>query len=198
VQIASADAFGRALNGPLALVTRPTAWLTTAARRIELSYGTRLPLVSRSAHDVVVRTPQGLVGHLDPGDVTSYRSASAIPAPTGATIVATARLFLGVHYLWGGTSAFGLDCSGLLELIYRPHGTAIPRDADAQARAGTPISRAALRPGDLVFYGHPTVSHVALYTGVSMMIEAPNSAAWVWATPLRSESYAGARRYIRT
>ncbi len=102
-QIASAHAFARAQNGQLALVTRPTAWLTVSGQRIELSYGTRLPLVSRSAHAVLVRTPRGQVG---------------------------------------------LDCSGLVELIYRAHGAAIPRDADAQAAAGTPVSLAALRPGD--------------------------------------------------
>ena len=195
VQLRSADAFGRALQGPVVVVTRPTAWLAVAKQRIELSYATRLPLVGRSARDVLVETPQGQVGRLARGDVATYRSASSTPRPSGATIVAAARMFLGVRYLWGGTSAFGMDCSGLLELVFRAHGTLIPRDADAQAHGGAPVARSSLQPGDLVFYGRASVYHVALYIGHGMMIESPNSAASVWVTQLRAGDYYGARRY---
>jgi len=195
-QIRAADAFGRELQGPLAVVTRPTAWLTIAKQRIELSYATRLPFVGQSGGDVLVQTPQGQIGRLVDGDVATYGSANSIPRATGTTIVAAARMFLGVRYLWGGTSAFGFDCSGLLELVFRAQGTLIPRDADAQASAGTPVAASRLQPGDLLFYGYPIVDHVALYVGHGMMIESPNSAASVWVTSMRTADYDGARRYV--
>jgi cell wall-associated NlpC family hydrolase len=79
--------------------------------------------------------------------------------------------------------------------VYRTLGLAIPRDADAQARAGRVVRRRALRPGDLVFYGRTHVHHVTLYVGRGKMIEAPSSDSSVRLTPLRSDDYAGARRY---
>ena len=67
------------------------------------------------------------------------------PLPhTRADLVRTAKRFLGLHYLWGGLSAWGYDCSGLTWAVYRAHGITIPRDADAQFAAGTPV---ALRTG---------------------------------------------------
>ena len=84
---------------------------------------------------------------------------------TRADLVRTAEQFLGLHYLWGGLSAWGYDCSGLTWAVYRAHGITIPRDADAQFAAGTPVSLAQQLPGDLLFYEHPVVGHVAMYIG---------------------------------
>ena len=112
---------------------------------------------------------------------------------TRADLVHTAKLFLGLHYLWGGLSAWGYDCSGLTWAVYRAHGITIPRDADAQYDAGTPVSLADAKPGDLIFYEGPRPGHVAMLVGGGMMIESPNSASEVRIVPVRS-GYVGLRR----
>jgi cell wall-associated NlpC family hydrolase len=124
-------------------------------------------------------------------------AAATRPLPrTRADLVRTAEQFLGLHYLWGGLSAWGYDCSGLTWAVYRAHGITIPRDADAQFAAGTPVSSAELLPGDLLFYEHPVVGHVAMYVGGGRMIEAPNSASEVRVVPVRTSDFRGARRYF--
>ena len=115
---------------------------------------------------------------------------------TRADLVRSAEQFLGLHYLWGGLSAWGYDCSGLTWAVYRAHGITIPRDADAQFAAGTPVSLTKLRPGDLLFYEHPVVGHVTMYIGGGKMIEAPNSASEVRIVPVRTNDFRGARRFF--
>jgi gamma-D-glutamyl-L-lysine dipeptidyl-peptidase len=115
---------------------------------------------------------------------------------TRADLVRTAKQFVGLHYLWGGLSAWGYDCSGLTWAVYRAHGITIPRDADAQFAAGTPVSLVKLLPGDLLFYEHPVVGHVAMYLGRGRMIESPNSASEVRIVPVRTSDFRGARRFL--
>ncbi len=203
-QLTSSASFGGLLAGRVAVVAVPTAMLRGAARPLEVSFGTRLPVLGVSTGGVQVATPGGEVGLLPRSSVDVTRSATATPVPTGQELVATARLFLGVRYLWGGTSAFGFDCSGLVNLIYREHGIVIPRDADAQALAGRPVARGALAPGDLVFFAtdppSPTISHVGMYVGGGQIIESPNSSGAVHVIPLAAfgDEYVGARRYVPT
>jgi cell wall-associated NlpC family hydrolase len=113
---------------------------------------------------------------------------------TRADLVRTAKLFVGLPYLWGGLSAWGYDCSGLTWAVYRAHGITIPRDADAQFAAGRPVALADAQPGDLVFYEHP-VGHVAMLIGDGEMIESPNSASEVRIVPIRAGSV-GLRTYL--
>lgn len=158
--------------------------------RIEVSYGTRLPVLGAAgATRRRVQTPHG------EGTVAS--AAFEGPARlTGEQVVREAKRFLGLRYLWGGLSSWGFDCSGLIWDIFRAYGRTIPRDADPQFRSGTPVARSALRPGDLVFYGTQRyVHHVAIYAGGGMMVEAPNSDSAVRVVPFRTTEYAGARRY---
>ena len=129
--------------------------------------------------------------------------ASAVPAAatrtlphTRADLVRSAKMFLGLHYLWGGLSAWGYDCSGLTWAVYRAHGITIPRDADAQFAAGRPVSPAKMLPGDLLFYEHPVVGHVAMYVGGGKMIESPNSASEVRIVPVRTSDFRGVRRFM--
>jgi cell wall-associated NlpC family hydrolase len=123
--------------------------------------------------------------------------AETRPLPrTRADLVRTAKQFLGLHYLWGGLSVWGYDCSGLTWAVYRAHGITIPRDADAQFAAGTPVALQDAQPGDLLFYEHPVVGHVAMYIGHGLMIESPNSASEVRIVPVRTSDFRGVRRFF--
>lgn len=91
--------------------------------------------------------------------------------PTPADLLATAEAFVGTPYHWGGTSARGIDCSGLTQQVYRLNGVALPRDADQQALCGRPVD--APMPGDLFFFGSDGVTHTAIATGPRTFVHAP-------------------------
>lgn len=94
----------------------------------------------------------------------------------GEAVVAEARKYLGVPYLWGGTDpAKGLDCSGMIQLVYKNLGIDIPRVSYQQATAGRPVaSLAEAQPGDILAFNSP-VDHVGIYIGNNQMIEAPRT-----------------------
>jgi cell wall-associated NlpC family hydrolase len=189
-----------------ALVRSPTAWIWSAwsaagvaGHKIMLSsYDTSFPVVAATAQYVEIRLIGGATGALRAGDVVVHRAGTSWNA-TRAQILSEARDFLGLAYLWGGTSGFGFDCSGFTYSVYRAYGVMLSRDADQQAVHGTPVPRTDLQLGDLVFFrgssGGP-ITHVGMYTGGGMMIDAPNTGAVVRTEPIWWSSYAGARRYL--
>ena len=97
------------------------------------------------------------------------------PAGYRNRIIQTARIFLGDPYYWGGRSNTGVDCSGLVGLVYQANNSIIPRDAHEQWMNSRKIEREQLQPGDLVFLGDPNkpeqISHVMLYAGDGRVIE---------------------------
>jgi hypothetical protein len=193
--------------GTTAVVTAPTAWLwsgwnsagVAGSRVMEISYDTALPVLRATSRYVVVKLIDGRQLALRRSYVKLHTSGSAWGG-TGAKVVSEARKFMGLAYLWGGTSGFGFDCSGLTHSIFLAYGVTIPRDADRQFVRGTAVASNALRPGDLVFFregGSGPVGHVGLYIGGGNMINAPHTGASVRIDSVWSfGNYAGARRYL--
>jgi hypothetical protein len=193
-----------------ALITIPSAFVwgapsyvgRPAGRWLQPSYGTAFPVLGGSTTYLRVRLLDGRQGYLRRGDAVLHGSAAW--TPTRAQAIAEARRFLGLQYLWAGTSGFGYDCSGLTYSVLGRIGVRLQRDAADQARHGTPVSSSALVPGDLVFFrGTSTgpVTHVAMYyglvAGVRSILEAPATGLGVRVVRLTVHPYyAGARRYL--
>ena len=99
---------------------------------------------------------------------TNTGSASA------SAIISYAQSFIGVPYVWGGSTPSGFDCSGLVQYVYAHYGVNLPRVTTAQENAGTVIPVSAAQPGDLYFWGAKGSSyHVAIATGGGSFIHAP-------------------------
>ena len=134
-------------------------------------------------------------------------TAPAIHATDAASNVAIEALAnLGTPYRSGGLSPqSGFDCSGLVVYAYREGaGLALPRDTFDLSHVGEPVNRAALRPGDLVFYNtqQREYSHVGIYLGENRFIHAPSSGGEVRVDNLGANywmrRYSGARRVIES
>lgn len=184
----------------VATVTTPTAWLHSAdgAAALEVGFGTRLPVLQSGGTRVGVGLPGGRDVYVDAGAVIVTSTAGAPLPPTAEAVLASARRFLGLAYLWAGTSGFGYDCSGLTYTVYRAHGILLPRDADAQAKVGRSVERTALRPGDLVFFGTSNdIHHVGIYTGNGLLLDSPQTGSAVEVVPLATyPDYFSARRVL--
>lgn len=136
--------------------------------------GARLPLVAEVEGWSAVRLPSGRTAWIERHRLRPIPTAGPPAAP--AAIVATARRFLGVPYLWGGCSPAGFDCSGLVQLVFRLHGLLLPRDAAPQSEVGDPVPADAIAAGDLVFFGREgRVTHVGIALGDGRMIHAAGS-----------------------
>ncbi|MPQ32847.1 glycoside hydrolase [Clostridium estertheticum] len=95
---------------------------------------------------------------------------------SSSALISYASQFLGVNYVWGGTSPSGFDCSGFTQYVFAHFGVDIPRVSEDQQNVGTLVSRENLQPGDLVFFGSPA-HHVGIYVGNGNMINAPHTGA---------------------
>lgn len=172
----------------------------------------RLPWGARVVQQAGGRVllPDGRTGRLSAGElVPADRLWDRFP-PRGESVTRTARRWLGVHYLWGGVTPCGADCSGLVQSVYWIHGVALPRDSDMQQHVGEKVDPGAdwsgLRPGDLLFFAdHDVVDHVALSLGGSHIIHASANNGGVDLNDLQgeleleqrlSDFFVGARRLL--
>lgn len=141
--------------------------------------------------DNIVENKDGASGELVIGDVHG--------------IVSGAQEFLGVPYVWGGTSPSGFDCSGLVQYVFNQQGIQVHRTSQEQFRYdGQSISKDELKSGDLVFFdteGSGEATHVGIYAGNNIMIHAPHTGDVVKYTDISGSYYVshylGAKRIIR-
>jgi len=116
----------------------------------------------------------GRTGYLPVSSVRQYDEWKNTRNLTGENIASTSTLFLGVPYLWGGTSSKGMDCSGFTKTVFRLNGLELSRDASQQVLMGRDVDPGPefenLLKGDLLFFGRPAsdeaserIVHVAIY-----------------------------------
>ncbi|WP_432361480.1 NlpC/P60 family protein [Sporosarcina sp. UB5] len=197
-------------NCPIAVVDAKIATLYNVPKLdskqkwLDISYTTILPVVDELGEFLEVLTVDGQTKFMLKKDAKVYANYAAIPKPSAKDIIDSAKRFVGLPYIWAGTSAYGFDCSGLTYSVYKNHGIIIPRDSFVQATHGKAVSRNQLQPGDLLFFAHNggkgKVYHVSMYVGDGKMIHAPNSSRSVEVisidTPSFKKNYSGARRYL--
>lgn len=139
---------------------------------ITTPFEARLEVVADSGERwLEVRLPDGQTGWVQSGDVRFGAVKLSI-----ADTIELSRRFLGLPYLWGGTSTFGYDCSGFTQMLCRRRGVLIPRDADQQA-AWDGMEKVALdrlKPGDLLYFGSRPdhITHTGMYIGNGEFINA--------------------------
>lgn len=133
---------------------------------------------------------------------TGAKVAKAVPggpipnvpgSSVGAAAVRAALSKLGRPYVWGGAGPNQFDCSGLTMWAYRQTGIGLPHYTTSQYAQGTPVSRAQLRPGDLVFF-YSDMRHVGMYIGNGNVVHAPHTGDVVRIAPLSAMPYDGAVR----
>jgi len=165
-----------------------------------------LPSLSGNLANIGALNKQEATGVQDQRENFSFKySAPDAVTPAAAHAVGLAREYLGTPYVWGGESAKGFDCSGLLQYVWAKQGVNIPRTTYDQWDAGQAVQPDQLRPGDAVFFhgsdakvenGRTLPGHVGMYIGNGNIIQAPHTGATVEITPLsHMPGYMGARRY---
>lgn len=183
------------------------------------------PVTRRGFAEVVL--PDGRTGYVPRKDVTDYGRWEAGCDPTAENIMAEAMKFVGVPYLWGGASPYGVDCSGLVRHVFRMNGILLPRNASQQALSGSGVDipagpdlylapdadadsdgiealTAVLRPGDLLFFGtrgkdghRDSITHVGIYLGDGRMIHSSHLVRINSLIPGREDYYDGADRLLK-
>jgi cell wall-associated NlpC family hydrolase len=152
---------------------KPAAAKTTAAKTAAAKTTTAKPGETNRPHEgwLQVRLPGKTTAWIQSSDVLADPTPLSIPAS-----IDLAKRFLGLPYLWGGTSSFGFDCSGFTQMLVRVRGITMPRDADKQAAwSGViPVERKELQPGDLLFFGASprNITHTGMYIGDGQFIQA--------------------------
>jgi cell wall-associated NlpC family hydrolase len=177
---------------------------------LDLVEGTVLPIASRDNQWTIVTLPGGQQGYVRSDDTTYFNDLDKVFSEKKGvkTILETARRYLGLSYLWGGTTAYGFDCSGFTQFCFRMAGYQLRRDANMQYEQGKPVpDRADLIPGDLVFFETYAkgASHVGIYIGDSQYIQCGGSTGVTIQSfdpghaeysPELDRAYLGARRII--
>lgn len=195
---------------------------SSGSRRVALlSKGAPMKVLARQGKWAKVALPSGICGFVyrpllaagagsatptavaksKPAEIDrSVKSKPAQPDRRDNSVIRTAMACRGTHYVRGGTSRGGFDCSGFTRYVYAKYGISLPHSSAAQASRGTPVSKSQLKSGDLVFFQtyRRGISHVGIYVGNGNFVHAASRGRGVTVDSLSSAYYApryrGARR----
>jgi hypothetical protein len=142
----------------------------------DLVAGNLLRLIGEEGNFYKVNYPDGREAFIKKDEAKLFDNWYKDIHPTGETILNTAYRFIGIPYLWGGTSTKGMDCSGFTKTVYFLNGIILSRDASQQVNTGQLVDTKDgwqnLQPGDLLFFGTKAkenrkerITHVAIYIG---------------------------------
>jgi peptidoglycan DL-endopeptidase CwlO len=141
--------------------------------------------------------PQPLIPDLATSEPSTPAPTALPPAPAAkyGGVVGIAMQYLGIPYVYGGSSPSGFDCSGFIMYVFSQVGVSLPHNAAAQYGYGTPVDRSQLQPGDLVFFNG--LGHAGIYVGGGSFIHSPHTGDVVKISSMSgwySSTYVGARR----
>lgn len=138
---------------------------------------------------------ESIINEMGGWGIIQSSSGTSGGSSLGNLLVQTAKKYLGIPYVWGGTTPSGFDCSGLMQYVYRECGISISRVTYTQEYEGVDVTGQNLQPGDLVFWGaRGNTYHVGMYIGNGQYIQAPQTGDVVKISTLGS--YSVARRII--
>ena len=174
-------------------------YLTLTETPYENRSSAKSPLFFR--HGASTGTPVSVSALKNSSNYISNSSASSSSSKADA-IITTAKKYIGVPYVWGGTTPSGFDCSGFVQYVFKAHGISLNRTCVTQYKHGTYVSKSNLKPGDLVFFQNTYksgISHVGIYVGNGQFIHASSSKGIVISNLSSSyymSHYYGARRVL--
>ncbi len=184
-----------------------------SATLCDLVGGDIMRYAGRKGRWTKVMLPSGKTGYVPSKELKGHKgfmsiamgegNSETISPETTEAIIAEAEKLVGVPYLWGGMSAKGVDCSGLVRISHIMNGILLPRNASQQIKCGDRVELDQLQRGDLVFFGTPAtgekpmrVTHVGIYLGDGRIIHSSHRVRINSLIPGEADYYENAHRLI--
>ncbi len=170
----------------------------------EVEAGSEILLLERTGDWYKVNV--GDIGYVNANYIrteSEFSTGTVNEAPTtdatitkGQQVIDLAKQYIGVRYVYGGTTPNGFDCSGFVQYVYKNMGVTLNRVAADQAKNGIYVAKENLQPGDLVFFKKPgrAIHHVGIYVGDGNYIHAPYTGRTICIEPMTRSDYYTARR----